>query len=85
MSFQVVAAYVAGVATGWIARSTLGSTREVAVRAFTLALDVKARLNRLASEQAEWLEDMLAEARARHEAGLDQQPRRSHVSEVKAA
>jgi hypothetical protein len=62
----MIVAYVAGVATGWAARSMFGSTREAAVSAVKLALDLRARARRLAAQQAEFFEDVLAEAQARH-------------------
>ena len=79
MGLRLVVAYAAGVVTGWAARSMLGSTREVAVRAVKLALDLRAQLRRVAAEQVELFEDVVAEAQVRHQAARTEQ-RPPHVA-----
>src|SRR5438128_651658 len=71
MAVRASLAFGAGVVTGWTARAALGSTREALVRAVVLAHGVRERLQRTFAEQSEWVEDMLAEGRARAEAGRD--------------
>jgi hypothetical protein len=63
--FTHALSFAAGVVTGWTARSVLGSSRELAVRAMALSMGLRERLHRTAAEQVEWWEDMVAEARAR--------------------
>jgi len=64
--FTHAASFVAGVVTGWTARSVLGSTREVSVRVMMVALAARDRMRRSAAEQVELWEDLVAEARSRH-------------------
>jgi hypothetical protein len=61
---QVIVAYAAGVATGWVARSAFGSLREVAVGAVATGLDVSERLRRVLATEREIIEDLFAEARS---------------------
>ena len=66
--FTHAASFVAGVITGWTARSVFGSTREVSVRLMTVAIAARERVRRSAAEQVELWEDMVAEARSRYAA-----------------
>lgn len=67
MTIRVWGAFAAGVAAGWAGRSVMGSGRELVVRGVVTAHRVRGRLARVAAEQVEWVEDMLAEGRARYE------------------
>ncbi len=58
---------MAGMGVGWVARSTVGSTREAMVRALVVAHKLRDDARRLVAEQVEWAEDMFAEGRARYE------------------
>jgi hypothetical protein len=64
-------AFVAGVVVGWTARATLGSTREALVRSVSMAHALRERARRVVAENVEWMDDLLAEGRARHEAKRD--------------
>ncbi len=63
--------FVAGVIVGWTARATLGSTREALVRTVSMAHALRDRARRVVAENVEWMDDLLAEGRARHEAKRD--------------
>ncbi|HWZ90157.1 MAG TPA: hypothetical protein VNW92_14940 [Polyangiaceae bacterium] len=67
MAFKTTSAFVAGVATGWVLRSTLGSSREALVRVIVVAHRGRERLKRVVAENAEWLDDLFAEGRARYD------------------
>jgi hypothetical protein len=69
MAARTTAAFLAGVAVGWVGRSLLGSTREAMVKGLVVTHEIRERLHRAVAERAEWLEDMFAEGRARYEAG----------------
>jgi hypothetical protein len=68
MAAKTTAAFLAGVAVGWVGRSLLGSTREAMVQGLVVAHEIREGLRRAIAERAEWLEDMFAEGRARYEA-----------------
>jgi hypothetical protein len=72
--FTHAASFVAGVVTGWTARSVLGSTREVSVRLMMVALAARDRMRRGAAEQVELWEDLVAEARSRYAALAGERP-----------
>jgi len=74
MALRTLGAFVAGVGVGWVARSTVGSTREAMVKALVAAHKVREGVRRLVAEQAEWAEDMFAEGRARYEMLRDHAP-----------
>lgn len=61
---RVVMAYAAGVVTGWLARSAFGSVREVAVGALATGIDLNERVSRLIATEREFIEDLVAEAKA---------------------
>ncbi len=65
---------MAGVGVGWVARSTVGSTREALVQAIVAAHRVREGARRFVAEQVEWAEDMFAEGRARYEMLRDHVP-----------
>ena len=59
------AAFGAGFVSGWLPRSAVGSTREPIVRGLSLAMKLRDRMRRVAADQMEWWEDMVAEADSR--------------------
>ena len=63
--FRTIGAFSAGVVVGWVGRGVLGSERELLIRTIGLAQAIKHRVTRVAAEQVEWWEDLVAEARAR--------------------
>jgi len=62
-------AFVAGVATGWLLRSGVGSMRGLAVQVVAGGLTVAEGGRRLVATEREYFEDLLAEGRARFQAG----------------
>jgi hypothetical protein len=67
MALQTTFAFAAGVVVGWVGRSALGSSREALVRALALSHGARERVKRALAEQREWVEDLVAEGRARYE------------------
>src|SRR5262245_21132099 len=63
-----VGIFLAGVATGWVLRSSFDSFRDLTVRSVAAAYDMAERARRFAATEREYLEDLLAEGKARHEA-----------------
>ncbi len=59
--------FAAGVAVGWVARSAAGSTREGLVRLIVEGHRLSRDLRQVLGEQAEWIEDLMAEGRIRYE------------------
>jgi hypothetical protein len=59
---------------GWVARSTVGSSREAMVRALVVGHKLRDGARRLVAEQVEWAEDMFAEGKARYELERDHAP-----------
>jgi hypothetical protein len=74
MALRAWGAFAAGVTVGWGARSVLGSGRELLVRSVVTLHDLRERVNRVAAEQVEWVEDTFAEGRARYEARKASEP-----------
>jgi hypothetical protein len=68
MALETSATFLSGVVTGWLLRSVTGSSRETAVRAVVGAHRGRERMKRTVARHAEWLEDLIAEARARYHA-----------------
>jgi hypothetical protein len=68
MALRAFGAFAAGVAAGWGARSQFGSTREAMIRAIVATSEAREIVRRLAAERVEWVEDLLAEGRARYDA-----------------
>jgi hypothetical protein len=58
-------AFTAGFAAGWLARSTVASSRAATVDLAAFALDAVDRLKRIVLIERERLDDVVAEARAR--------------------
>jgi hypothetical protein len=61
-----IGAFAVGFVVGWTARSALGPTRELLVEAVVLGLRARERVMRVAAQQMEWVEDLVAEGRARY-------------------
>ena len=59
--------FVAGFASGWAVRSTVDSSRGVAVKMVAAYYATTERVKRLVAMEREHLEDLVAEARARYE------------------
>ena len=74
---RTLAAFSAGVVVGWVGRGVLGSEREVLVRAIGATHAARMSLTRIAAEQVEWWQDLVAEAKAR----VELQRRASHPDE----
>ncbi len=64
------AIFFAGVASGWILRSSFDSFRDVAVRGVSAWFDASERARRFVAVEREYFEDLMAEARARYGARL---------------
>lgn len=60
--------YLAGFASGWAVRTTVDSSRNLAVNLISTFYGVVDRATRAVGMEREHLEDLLAEARAKHEA-----------------
>lgn len=52
-------------------RSVLGSSREAIVRAVVVAHRGRERVKRVVAENAEWLDDLFAEGRARYDSSRE--------------
>ena len=72
---QVVIAYLAGVATGWVMRSAFGSLRGLTVSAVQAGFEAAERTRRFVAVEKEFIEDLVAEARARYEQARAQRER----------
>jgi hypothetical protein len=59
-------AFGAGFATGWLTRSALGSFRELVVGSLATGHGLIDRIRHAVEVEREFLEDLFAEARARH-------------------
>ena len=55
---------IAGFAAGWMGRSAVDSSQDVAVRAVTNTFELYERARRLLAIEGEFLEDLLAEGKA---------------------
>lgn len=62
--------FVAGFATGWVVRSTVDSSRSLAVSGVSAAFGTVERLRRVLAIEKEHLEDLVAEGKAKHAARL---------------
>jgi hypothetical protein len=60
--------FVAGFASGWAVRSTVDSSRDLAVGLISVAYGAYDRTKRLVAVEREHLEDLVAEGKARYEA-----------------
>ena len=59
--------YFAGIATGWLARGTVDGSRALVVSAVAAAYATADRAKRWGAIEREYVEDLLAEAKARFE------------------
>jgi len=76
---RTIGAFSAGVVVGWVGRGVIGGERELLVKTIGLAHVIKVRVARVAAEQVEWWQDLVAEARARVDLGRD-----SHDEDARA-
>jgi hypothetical protein len=60
--------FLAGFASGWVVRSTVDSSRGLAVAGVSTAYGALDRLRTLLAIEREHLEDLVAEGRTKHEA-----------------
>lgn len=60
--------FMAGFASGWVVRSTVDSSRDLAVNVIATAYGAYEGTKRLVAIEREHMEDLFAEARARYEA-----------------
>lgn len=67
MRMRSLGIFAAGFATGWIGRSTVGSTREATVRLLVAFEGLRTGAHRIFVEQLERIEDAFAEGRARYD------------------
>lgn len=65
---EIVGVFLAGFASGWVVRSTVTSTRNLAVRAVAAVYAVSDRTRRWMATEREYFEDLVAEGRAQYEA-----------------
>ena len=65
---QIVVAYLAGVATGWVMRSAFGSLRGLTVSAVAAGMEAVEKTRRFVAVEREFMEDLVAEAKSRYEA-----------------
>jgi hypothetical protein len=77
-----VGIFIAGVATGWVVRTSVDSSRTLAVKLISGFYGVVDRASRAVSMEREHLEDLLAEARAHHEASRGTRPRTAANDQV---
>jgi hypothetical protein len=68
MALETSATFLSGVVTGWLLRSIMGSSREAAVRVVVGAHRGRERMKRSIAQNAEWLDDLIAEGRERYHA-----------------
>jgi hypothetical protein len=65
---ESVGLFLAGFTAGWVVRSTVDSSRKLAVTAIALAHEVTERTRRWVAVEREYFEDLFAEGRAQYEA-----------------
>jgi hypothetical protein len=68
---KVVGAFATGLTAGWIGRSLARSTRGLVVGLVAVSLRARDSMTRMFGHTAEWVEDVVAEGKARYESGLD--------------
>jgi hypothetical protein len=61
--------FLAGFATGWVVRSTVDSSRSLAVSGVSAVFGTLDRVRRVIAIEKEHLEDLVAEGKAKHETG----------------
>jgi hypothetical protein len=62
--------FLAGFASGWVVRSTVDSSRSLAVSGVSAVFGTMERVRRVLAIEKEHLEDLVAEGKAKHDAGL---------------
>ena len=62
--------FLAGFASGWVVRSTVDSSRSLAVSGVSTVFGTLDRVRRVLAIEKEHLEDLVAEGKAKHEATL---------------
>ena len=62
--------FLAGFASGWVVRSTVDSSRSLAVSGVSAAFGAVERVRRVLAIEKEHIEDLVAEGKAKHEARL---------------
>jgi hypothetical protein len=62
--------FLAGFASGWVVRSTVDSSRSLAVSGVGAVFGTLERVRRVLAIEKEHLEDLVAEGKALHEAGV---------------
>ncbi len=65
---ELVGLFLAGFASGWAVRTTVDSSRTLAVKVISTFYGAVDRTSRAIGMEREHLEDLLAEARAKYEA-----------------
>jgi hypothetical protein len=80
-----VGIFLAGVATGWVLRSSFDSFRDLAVNGLTTWYDVGERARRFVAVEREYFEDLVAEARSKFETRRSRRGRRGPVDRVEPA
>jgi hypothetical protein len=61
--------FLAGFASGWVVRSTVDSSRGLAVSGVSAVFGTLERVRRVLAIEKEHLEDLVAEGKAKHAAG----------------
>lgn len=64
---ETVGLVIAGLLAGWVARSSVDGSRDLAVRAIAKGHELADRSKRFVAIEREHIEDLLAEGRARYE------------------
>jgi hypothetical protein len=67
--------FVAGFASGWVVRSAVDSSHDLAVGLISVAYGAYDRTKRIVAIEREHLEDLVAEGKARYEAKRARAPR----------
>jgi hypothetical protein len=62
--------FLAGFASGWVVRSTVDSSRGLAVSGVSTVFGTISRVRRILAIEKEHLEDLVAEGKAKHDARL---------------
>jgi hypothetical protein len=70
--------FVAGFASGWVVRSAVDSSHDLAVGVIAVAYGAYDRTKRLVAVEREHLEDLVAEGKARYEAKRARASRPAH-------
>jgi hypothetical protein len=74
--------FLAGFASGWVVRSTVDSSRSLAVSGVSAVFGTLERVRRVLAIEKEHLEDLVAEGKAKHEASLRHVGRSSTSAEA---